>query len=91
MLLQLNSETHPIKGKFFHGINKTENDFSSTLEKLKTKIKLGQYLINIVTMICRNDDLSLTELDCLQIDLEDFILFAEINQILLKTSHNYYL
>ena len=45
-----------------------------------------------MTIICRNDDLrlSLTGLDCLQIDSEDFILFAEINQILLKTSLNFY-
>ena len=36
------------------------------------------------TIICQFDELSLTSLDCLQIDSEDFFLFAEINQILLK-------
>ena len=36
------------------------------------------------TIICQFDELSLTWLDCLQIDSEDFILFSEINQILLK-------
>ena len=39
-----------------------------------------------VTIICQNDNLSfsLTWLDCFQIDSGGFILFAEINQILLK-------
>ena len=39
-----------------------------------------------VTIICQNDNLSLslTWLDCFQIDSGFFILFAEINQILLK-------
>ena len=38
------------------------------------------------TIICHYDELnlSLTFLDCLQIDSEDFILFAENNQILVK-------
>ena len=35
-----------------------------------------------VTIICHDDYL----VDCLQIDSEGFILFAEINQILLKIS-----
>ena len=37
-------------------------------------------------LFCQNDNLSLslTWLDCLQIDSGGFILFAEINQILLK-------
>ena len=41
-----------------------------------------------VTIICNNDELSLslTWPDCLQIDSEAFILFVEINQILLKIS-----
>ena len=40
------------------------------------------------TIICQFDELSLnlSWLDCLQIDSEDFILLAEINQILLKIS-----
>ena len=39
-----------------------------------------------VTIICNNDDLSLslTWPDCLQIDSDAFILVVEINQILLK-------
>ena len=45
-------------------------------------LKLNSY----VRIICHNDDLSLTWLDCLQIDSEGFILFAEINQMLLKIS-----
>ena len=37
-------------------------------------------------IICHNDELSssLTWVDCLQMDWEDFILLAESNQILLK-------
>ena len=35
-------------------------------------------------IICHNDELSLSWLDCLLTDSEVFILFAEINQILLK-------
>ena len=40
------------------------------------------------TIICHFDELSssLTWLDCLGIDSEGFIFFAEINQILLKIS-----
>ena len=40
-----------------------------------------------VTIICHNDELSsnLTWLDCLQIDsLDFFILFADINQLILE-------
>ena len=37
-------------------------------------------------IFCYNDELSLTSLDCLQTNLEGFILFAKINQIPLKTS-----
>ena len=41
-----------------------------------------------MAIICHNDDLSLslTCVDLLQIDSESFLLFAEINQILLKIS-----
>ena len=41
-----------------------------------------------VAIVCHINDtsLSLTLLDCLQIDSEGFILFAEINQMLLKVS-----
>ena len=35
-------------------------------------------------IIRHNDELSLSLLDCLLTDLEVFILFAEINQIILK-------
>ena len=41
-----------------------------------------------VTIICHNDELSLSSsmarYDCLQIDSKGFIVFSEINQILLK-------
>ena len=42
--------------------------------------------MNIAAIIYHNDELSssLTWLDCLQIDWEDFILLAESNQIILK-------
>ena len=45
-----------------------------------------------VAIVCHINDnsLSLTLLDCLQIDSEGFMLFAEINQILFKTSLNFY-
>ena len=45
-------------------------------------LKLNSY----VRIICHNDDLSLTWLDCLQIDSEGFILFAEIKKILFTIS-----
>ena len=40
-------------------------------------------------IICHNDELSLSWFDCLLTDSEVFILFAEINQILLKISFTY--
>ena len=45
-------------------------------------------LINIVEIMCRNDELSSTMswVGCLLKDLELFILFAENSQILLKIS-----
>ena len=61
---------------------------STSAFKENNAVKFNLEKHSYVTIICHNDDLSLsfTWLDCLLITSEGFIFFAEINQVLLKIS-----